>query len=195
MARCPACFQNSYPEVPDITINEYIFEYHGNEIAEYVEVFTTASSQYSSTTNIITLSKLPISENHVRLYLNGVYQTPGESYNFYVRGSFIVLQFVPSSSDVITVHYTAYVNVTENDEVPIGTMCSKVLTADMVGKWVAMLNTISLNISDYPVLYEFAKNAGLIDSETATTFNLKTVTNQVILNGVSYQLPMIIRAR
>jgi len=195
--RCPACYQNTFPEVPSITLIENTYYWDGAQIAWYNEYFTTASTGYNSTSKILTLAKYPVNPESVQLSLNGVVQgenSTGDLQNFSVSGNLVSLNFTPAATDAIHIHYPGFVTSSEDEgeDEPVGTMRAYAGTTAPPG-WLFLDGTTSNAIASFPALYTHASANSLILSETATHFVLKEIKTQMTVGGVATSVNTIIK--
>lgn len=197
MTRCPACFQNSYPEVPDITINATTINVDGAEVAWFNEYFTTVSASYNSTSKTIQLAHWPVSAEAVQLSLNGVVQgeaASGDLKNFSVSGDIVTLYFTPLVTDDIHIQFYGYVSTSDTgDDEPVGTMRAYAGAVAPSG-WLFMDGVTSHLIASFPALYSHANTNGLLLSSTATNFVLKQAYTQFLIGGVATSVNTIIKA-
>lgn len=196
MRSCPACYVNSYPETPEITINEVNVNIDSARVRFVTEAFTTASAAFTAGANTIQLSYFPITAGAVGMALNSGVQGQagsGSANNFSVSGSIVLLGFTPTSEDTMYFTYMAYdASATDDNDEVIGMMKSWAGTTAPSG-WLLLDGVTSYTIADYPELYSFATTNGLILSFTTTNFVLKELKTVMQSGGAAVQVNTIIR--
>jgi hypothetical protein len=160
---CPSCYQNSYPEAPDITINETNLTIDDTPAVFKDEYVLYSSGALATDKKTVTLGAYPYEPQSVQVFKNALNQRQGT--DFIVTGNLVVLTVALTATDEIHISYFALLGAS-TASIATGVVVSSAATS-MTG-YLAMDGATAFNKATYTALWDFlVTNSSLLETYTA----------------------------
>lgn len=194
---CPPCYQNSCPEIPEITINQTTITLDGSDAFFKDEYYKyQASGIYLAFTSSaqVTLSYYPVSAASVTVYRNGKAQRYIIDYN--ISDKVVIFTNALGNDEEIKVTYFTYTGIQSSEDFGVGTVVNytggtvpvKYLVMDGVSSylWAGYPDFNTWAVANWSTVSGFFASGTATPSSTpAGSFILAQVKTVVTVGGVS----------